>query len=421
MSDFSFAVLDVETTGLFPGRHDRIIEIAIINMDLDGVILGDYETLINPDRDLGPTHIHKITADMVKNAPLFKDIVGSILDHLAGNIIVGHNVSFDYRFLDSEFQRLGINLPRPVTLCTLNMAKKMEPSIPSGKLGALCDYFNIPISRQHSAYGDCLSTAKLFKTLMLEYGLDYFPQLVTPPIHKSCWPVIAKADVHFKRSFYETEKRECNYIGELVERLPISSETSEPGELEYLNLLDEILADRRITQKESEFLFDLAMDLSISKNKALILHQRYLSNLVRIALLDGIITEAEMADLNQVAELLNVSDKILDDLISCVHKNANTKVLARERQKYIGKTVCFTGTLSSFYNGMQITREMAQKIAFEHGLIVKKGVTKDLDYLVAADPDSMSGKAKKAREYSTGVLAEQTFWSMLGITTKRRP
>jgi DNA polymerase-3 subunit epsilon len=415
MSNFSFAVLDVETTGLFHGRHDRIIEIAIINMDFEGVILRDYETLINPDRDLGPTHIHKITADMVKNAPMFKDIAGNILGHLAGNIIVGHNVSFDYRFLDSEFQRLGINLPTPVTLCTLNMAKKMEPNIPSGKLGSLCDYFDIPITRQHSAYGDCLSTAKLFKTLMHEYGPDYFPQLVTPPFIKSCWPVIANGDVCFKRSCYETEQRECNYIRGLIERLPILDETSEPEELEYLNLLDEILADRRITQKESEFLYGLAMDFKISKNKALILHQRYLSNLVRIVLLDGIITEAEMADLNHVAKLLNVSNRILGDLIACAHKNNNIKDLSRERQKYIGKTVCFTGTLCSFYCGMQITREMAHKVAVEHGLIVKKGVTKDLDFLVAADPDSMSGKAKKAREYSTRVLAEQTFWSMLGI------
>jgi DNA polymerase-3 subunit epsilon len=415
MSNINFAVLDVETTGLFPGRHDRIIEVAIINMDLEGAILRDYETLINPDRDLGPTHIHKITADMVKNAPMFKDIAGNILDHLAGNIIVGHNINFDYMFLNSEFQRLGINLPRPVTLCTLNLARKMEPSIPSGKLGVLCDYFNISITRQHSAYGDCLSTAKLLRTLMNEYGLDNFHQYVTQPVQKSSWPVINKSDVCFKRSCYETKQRECNYIGGLIERLPISCEKSEPGELEYLNILDEILADRRITQKESDFLFEIAMDLKISKNKAIILHQQYLLNLVRIALLDRIITDAEMADLNQVAKLLNVSYKILDDLIFCAHQNNNIKDLAQERQKYIGKTVCFTGTLSSIYDGMQITREIAHKLAVEHGLIVKKGVTKNLDFLVTADPDSMSGKAKKAREYSIRILAEQTFWSMLGI------
>jgi DNA polymerase-3 subunit epsilon len=40
---------------------------------------------------------------------------------------------------------------------------------------------------------------------------------------------------------------------------------------------------------------------------------------------------------------------------------------------------------------------------------------KDLDYLVTADPDSMSGKAKKARQYNTKILAEQTFWNLLGL------
>ena len=48
-------------------------------------------------------------------------------------------------------------------------------------------------------------------------------------------------------------------------------------------------------------------------------------------------------------------------------------------------------------------------------MIVKKTVTKKLDYLVAADPDSMSGKAKKARQYGIRILAEPVFWRMLGV------
>lgn len=31
-----YAVVDVETTGLFPGGHDRIAEIAIVQVDSDG-------------------------------------------------------------------------------------------------------------------------------------------------------------------------------------------------------------------------------------------------------------------------------------------------------------------------------------------------------------------------------------------------
>jgi len=34
---------------------------------------------------------------------------------------------------------------------------------------------------------------------------------------------------------------------------------------------------------------------------------------------------------------------------------------------------------------------------------------------VVADPDSLSGKARKARAYGTRIIAEATFWRMIGI------
>jgi DNA polymerase-3 subunit epsilon len=48
-------------------------------------------------------------------------------------------------------------------------------------------------------------------------------------------------------------------------------------------------------------------------------------------------------------------------------------------------------------------------------MIIQKGVTKSLDYLVTADPDSMSGKTKKARNYGVRIIAEPVFWAMMGI------
>ena len=61
-------VFDTETTGL--GRCDRVVEIAAITMDpRTGEIIDKFETLINPERDIGPTSIHGITASMVETAP----------------------------------------------------------------------------------------------------------------------------------------------------------------------------------------------------------------------------------------------------------------------------------------------------------------------------------------------------------------
>ena len=75
-----------------------------------------------------------------------------------------------------------------------------------------------------------------------------------------------------------------------------------------------------------------------------------------------------------------------------------------------GLSVCFTGALAGMIDGHLITRAEAQELATQAGLIVKGGVTKGLDLLVVADPDSQSGKARRARELGTRVMAEAVFW-----------
>jgi predicted RNA-binding Zn-ribbon protein involved in translation (DUF1610 family) len=45
-------------------------------------------------------------------------------------------------------------------------------------------------------------------------------------------------------------------------------------------------------------------------------------------------------------------------------------------------------------------------------------VTRDLDLLVIADPDSQSGKAVKARAYGTRLIAEEPFFQMIGVSER---
>lgn len=62
-----------------------------------------------------------------------------------------------------------------------------------------------------------------------------------------------------------------------------------------------------------------------------------------------------------------------------------------------------------------MTREVAHELIENAGMIVAPRVTKRLDMLVVADPDSLSGKARKAREYGVRIVAEVAFWSMIGV------
>ena len=78
------AVIDVETTGLNPYRYDRVIELAALVMGLDGEIIREFATLLNPERDIGPTSIHGLTASDIISAPRFAEVAGTLIDALDG-------------------------------------------------------------------------------------------------------------------------------------------------------------------------------------------------------------------------------------------------------------------------------------------------------------------------------------------------
>jgi exonuclease len=78
MSSSGYAVVDVETTGLFPGRHDRVVEIGVVLADREGRQVDEWGTLVNPARDLGPQHIHGIRSSDVLCAPSFAEIAGDL-------------------------------------------------------------------------------------------------------------------------------------------------------------------------------------------------------------------------------------------------------------------------------------------------------------------------------------------------------
>ena len=63
---------------------DRIVEIGIVRVSADGSTVDEYATLINPMRDVGPTHVHGITQEDVAHAPTFVEALGDVLARLAG-------------------------------------------------------------------------------------------------------------------------------------------------------------------------------------------------------------------------------------------------------------------------------------------------------------------------------------------------
>lgn len=158
-----YAVIDLETTGLAPSYGHRIIEIGIVHVTPDGDVERTFETVVNPERDLGPVHIHRLRGADMTGAPTFADIAGDLIDKLRGRVVVAHNASFEARFLHAEFERLGHRSPfkqASTALCTMRLAQEFLPG--SGrKLADCCSAYDIELVDAHEALADARATASL--------------------------------------------------------------------------------------------------------------------------------------------------------------------------------------------------------------------------------------------------------------------
>ncbi len=162
-----FAIIDVETTG-GTARWERITEIAIVLHDGEKVV-DTFSTLLNPERSIpwNITQITGITDAMVARAPRFFEVAKQIVQMTEGCIFVAHNVSFDYSFVREEFSRLGFDYTRK-QLCTVRLARKVFPGLPSYSLSNLKKHFNIHAEQSHRALDDTLATVKLFELILAE-------------------------------------------------------------------------------------------------------------------------------------------------------------------------------------------------------------------------------------------------------------
>ena len=160
-----FAVVDIETTGLFHQGHG-ITEVSVVLVEA-GKLTPLYHKLFNPGRDV-PSGIEAITGistSMTAGASSIEDAIDELTEVLNDKIFVAHNVNFDYQFLKSVFDKSKKPF-RYERLCTLRYARKMFPEFPSHRLSELCKRLGIVNEAQHRAHGDAMATSKLLLQLL---------------------------------------------------------------------------------------------------------------------------------------------------------------------------------------------------------------------------------------------------------------
>ena len=164
-----YCVVDVETTGLGPERHE-IVSFAAIPIDGGRIIAaGAIEGLVRPRMELPAASIviHGIVPADLEHAPPIEDAIETLLAAMAGRVLVAHSAWVERGFLGVAMRRRGVRLGA-ATIDTATLGALLMHERHGGRpprdvgLGALATELSLPAHRQHNATGDALTTAQVF-------------------------------------------------------------------------------------------------------------------------------------------------------------------------------------------------------------------------------------------------------------------
>jgi DNA polymerase III epsilon subunit family exonuclease len=163
-----FVVVDLETTGLRPGRS-AICEIGAVRVE--GLLpAGTFQTFVDPGVPI-PAVVAGITGIVdrdVRGAPRPAAAVSKLLDFAGEHaVIVAHNARFDLAFLDREVELLtGRRLAAPV-VDTVGLARRLLAGrVSRVGLASLAHFFGTSVEPCHRALPDARATAEILVSLV---------------------------------------------------------------------------------------------------------------------------------------------------------------------------------------------------------------------------------------------------------------
>ena len=161
----SYVCFDLETTGLDP-LYNEIIEIGALKVR-DGKVAERFMEFIHPQEEISQmiTNLTGITNEMVANARPADAVISDFLEFCEDDVLIGHNVGFDYSFMKSGASNLGLTFEK-FGIDTFKIAQRTLKSLPSKSLSSPCEYYQI-------------ATAKLYQTLA-HYFENEDPSLFKP-------------------------------------------------------------------------------------------------------------------------------------------------------------------------------------------------------------------------------------------------
>jgi DNA polymerase-3 subunit epsilon len=171
--ELPIALIDVETTGK-DASVDRVVEVGIA-IARGGTLVESKNWLVNPGLPIPKeaSDVHKITDELVRDAPRFEVVALEIAAMLAGCVPAAYNASFDRAFLANEMARAGVpweELPPPLRknvewLDPLVWAREVQQGERSKTLGEVAMRLGITLEKAHRASDDAEAALRVLLAL----------------------------------------------------------------------------------------------------------------------------------------------------------------------------------------------------------------------------------------------------------------
>ncbi len=157
-----FTVIDLETTG----RGNKYIEIT----ELSAIRYRNYKpvasfsVLVKPRNTIIPFVIKLtgLTNEMLEEKPRVEAVIEEFVAFIGSDVIVGHNVNFDFNLVYDAYYATTKKHLRNDYLDTVKVSRILNEDSDSHKLENLCEYFSIEREIGHRGLADCEQTGELY-------------------------------------------------------------------------------------------------------------------------------------------------------------------------------------------------------------------------------------------------------------------
>ncbi len=167
-----YTVIDLETTDKNT-KYAKIIELSALRVRND-IIVETFSQLVNPQMHISKkiSDLTGITDEMVKDMPTIDKVLGSYLDFISDDIILGHNIASydttiicDYAkvFLDRSFKNDMIDT-------RLLAERHCNLDLPNYKLTTIAEHYGVVNERAHRALSDCYANFEVYKKLKCDFN-----------------------------------------------------------------------------------------------------------------------------------------------------------------------------------------------------------------------------------------------------------